>query len=89
MRRRHPDVDHNHIRSALAHLFVQLPGISSLADDFVAGPTQEAGDPLAKEDIVVCQNHAPGHALSLRRRRFRTSSAPSTDRVTRVIMGGS
>jgi len=62
MRRRHPDIGHNDIRSALADLFVQRLGISGLADYFVSGPTQEAGDPLAQKNVVVGYDHPPtGH----------------------------
>jgi hypothetical protein len=56
MRRRHPDVDDGELRLVLAYQLEELTCISCLTDDVVAGPVEEAREPLAKQDVVVGDN---------------------------------
>ena len=40
----------------LAYELEELAGISCLTDDVVAGPVEQAREPLAKQDVVVGDN---------------------------------
>jgi hypothetical protein len=57
MGRRHSDVDHHELRRLGADQGEQLYGIAGLSDHVDAGPLEQAGQPLAEEDVVVGEDH--------------------------------
>ena len=57
VRRRHPDVEHHQVRRARADEPQQLRRVSCQTGDFERRPSEQAGDALAQQDIVVGDHH--------------------------------
>ena len=64
----HPDVDDDDVRDVLPNQGGELGRVPGLTHHLVAGAFQQAGQPLAEEDVVVGQNHPP-HAHGAHRGR--------------------
>src|SRR5438874_10649 len=86
VRRRHPDVDHGHVRDVRSDRLGQRVRVAGLVDDVVARLAQDAGDTLADEDVVVRYDHSALRHLARSLRPARTSFAGSTSRRKAVIM---
>jgi hypothetical protein len=56
MCRRHADVNDYELGLVLAHEPEQLVRVAGLADDLKVGPLEQAREPFAEEDIVVCDD---------------------------------
>jgi hypothetical protein len=56
MCRRHADVDDYELGLVLADEREQLVRVAGLADDLKVGPLEQAREPFAEEDIVVCDD---------------------------------
>jgi hypothetical protein len=56
MCRRHADVDDHELGLVLAHEREQLVRVARLPDDLEAGSLEQAREPFAEEDIVVCDD---------------------------------
>ncbi len=56
MCRRHPDVDDHELGLLLAHEIEELVRVSGLAYDLKVRPLEQAREPFAEEDIVVCDD---------------------------------
>jgi hypothetical protein len=65
MRRRHADVDDDELGLVLAHEREQFGRVAGLADDLEVAALEQARQPFAEEDIVVCDDD-PRAALQRR-----------------------
>ena len=54
--RRHPDVDHGHVRPGLADQLDERGAVAGLAQHLPAGPLEKAGEALAEQDVVIGQD---------------------------------
>jgi hypothetical protein len=63
MCRGHADIDDYELGLVLAHEREQLVRIAGLADDLKVGPLEQAREPFAQKDVVVCQDDSTAAVL--------------------------
>jgi hypothetical protein len=63
VRRGHPDVNDHQIRLVLSHELDQLVRVARLADDLEVGPLEQAREPFAQKNVVVCQDDSTAAVL--------------------------
>src|SRR4051812_10370381 len=59
-RRRHADVDDRQVRLVLAHRAAQAVGVVHGGGDLVPGVLEQAGQPVAKQRLVLCDHYSHG-----------------------------